>query len=140
MSNPRVSADLRAQLAALWRTLHITQSQFVAAQLRVDQLSFPFTAHNDSLVAAAEHAKNNRATVREQLRAAYSTHFGPKAASRVETYFAALDNLYGPSHRYSFVAKIGTERATLETARRRAAATVNRITGKPDVLTLSTQT
>lgn len=134
MKTHRVSPEVHAILTALWRELHDAQAAYIAAQLRADQLAIPFPLDDDTLTVAKD-ADTRRHEAREALRDHYGKLIGSKGVCRVDAYIAALDNMYTCSHRYTFVSKTGATYPGAKLQRERTAATVNRMTQRPPVLT-----
>ena len=128
---PRARLAPRRRLRALWRELHDAQAAYVAAQLRVDQLSIPsfYGCLLDDPQHAAKAADERRNSVRTQLRDLYNTLFGEKGVMRFDAYVMAFDAMYGPSHRYSFVSRMGRDTRSAITERRLARRMVNNLTG-----------
>jgi hypothetical protein len=131
----RVSPEVHAVLTALWREVHDAQAAYVTAQLRADQLAIPFPL-NENTVAIAKDTETRRHQVRDELRHLYGQLVGNKGVCRVNAYFAALDNMYTRSHRYTFVSKTGATYPAAKLQRERAAANVNKMTQRPPVLTI----
>lgn len=136
MTTPRVTIETRQRLTALWQKLHVTQSDYIAAQVRADltAISLESTDEHTALCVATKEAQDRREATRAQLRQEYAALFGERGAERVDAYIAACDAMYGPSARYSFVSKTGPQVKELTAIREEARRAVNHLTRRPNVL------